>query len=157
MRKEVIPLKEELTPKQEKFIQNIVSGMSQRQAYKDAYNAENMKDETIDTEASLLFNDQKVSKRYKELMDKLETEAIMTAQERMEWLTKVINGEIKEVATTFRTNEDGEVEKIENEFTSKLDTKLKALDTLNKMSGIYVTKMETTENGFTIKVDVEDE
>ena len=157
MRKEVIPLKEELTPKQEKFIQNIVSGMSQRQAYKDAYNAENMKDETIDTEASLLFNDQKVSKRYKELMDKLEAEAIMTAQERMEWLTKVINGEIKEVATTFRTNEDGEVEKIENEFTSKLDTKLKALDTLNKMSGVYVTKVETTENGFTIKVDVEDE
>ena len=153
----MIPLKEELTPKQEKFIQNIVSGMSQRQAYKDAYNAENMKDETIDTEASLLFNDQKVSKRYKELMDKLEAEAIMTAQERMEWLTKVINGEIKEVATTFRTNEDGKVEKIENEFTSKLDTKLKALDTLNKMSGVYVTKVETTENGFTIKVDVEDE
>ena len=57
-----------LTPKQEKFIQNIVSGMSQRQAYKDAYNAENMTDESIDVEACKLFNDTKISLRYQELM-----------------------------------------------------------------------------------------
>ena len=138
----MIPLKEDLTPKQEKFIQNIVSGMSQRQAYKDSYNAENMTDESIDTEACLLFNNPKVAKRYRELMDKLEDKAIMSAKERMEWLTKVINGDIKEVATTFKTDADGNTETIENEFTSKLDTKLKALDTLNKMSGEYKTILD---------------
>ena len=36
-----------LNIKQEKFIQNIIKGMSQRQAYKDAYNA-NYSDKAID-------------------------------------------------------------------------------------------------------------
>ena len=84
----------ELTPKQEKFIQNIVSGMSQRQAYKEAYDAENMKDETIDAEACKLFNDHKIAIRYNELMEELKNKAIMTAQERMIWLTEVIKDKI---------------------------------------------------------------
>ena len=36
-----------LTPKQEKFVQALISGMSQREAYKEAYNAANMKNEVI--------------------------------------------------------------------------------------------------------------
>jgi len=36
-----------LTPKQEKFVQGLFSGLSQREAYKQAYNAVNMKDTTI--------------------------------------------------------------------------------------------------------------
>ena len=43
-----------LTVKQEKFVQNILNGMTQRQAYKDAYNAGNMKDETTLKEAKNL-------------------------------------------------------------------------------------------------------
>ena len=73
-------MNDKLTPKQERFIQNIVSGMSQRQAYKEAYNVENMSDEAIDVEACRLFNDSKISLRYKELMGKLEDKAIMTAK-----------------------------------------------------------------------------
>lgn len=130
--KEVIPLNE-LTPKQERFIQNIISGMSQREAYKEAYNAENMKDETIDTEACKLFNDHKVSTRYKELMEELKDKAIMTATERMIWLTEVIKDIQKEKVL---------VEDIEISKTADLNTKMKAMDILNKMSGEYVTKVE---------------
>ena len=37
-----------LTPKQEKFVQGIVSGkLSQREAYKQAYNTSRMKDKSI--------------------------------------------------------------------------------------------------------------
>jgi phage terminase small subunit len=123
-----------LTAKQEKFIQNIVKGMSQRQAYKDAYNAENMKDETIDSEASILFNDQKVSERYKELIQQLEDETIMTAIEKRRML--------KEMAINR-----------ENSVTDRI----KAIDTDNKMAGEYTTKIEADVGITSIKVDLVDE
>ena len=41
----------DLTPKQEMFVQALIAGKSQREAYKEAYNATNMKDETIDVRA----------------------------------------------------------------------------------------------------------
>lgn len=127
-----------LTPKQEKFIQGIVSGKSQRQAYKDAYNVKKMKDETIDVQASKLFNNDKVSIRYKELMEKLESEAIMTAQERMKWLTEVIK-DVQQEDLYIKT-EDG-FEKV-GKRNADLTTKMKAMDILNKMSGEYVTKVD---------------
>ena len=130
-------MKEELTPKQEKFIQNIVSGMSQREAYKNSYNAENMKDETIDAEACKIFNDHKVSTRYRELMEELKDKAIMTAKERMIWLSEVVQGIQKEKEAVFT---DGDV--VIKDVEANLNTKIKALDTLNKMSGEYVTKVE---------------
>ena len=121
----------ELTPKQERFIQNIVSGMSQRQAYKDAYNAENMTDESIDVEACKLFNDTKVSQRYQELIQKLEDEAIMTAIEKRRML--------REMATD-----------INNSITDRI----KAIDTDNKMAGEYITKVEADVNS-SVNINIE--
>lgn len=125
-----------LNAKQEKFVQNIVKGMSQRQAYKEAYGAD-YDNAAIDSKASALFNSYKVQDRYKELMDKLEDETIMSAKDRMRWLTKVVNGEVEEEAYYYS---DGE--KIPYSKTADISTKIKALDTLNKMSGEYVTKVE---------------
>lgn len=131
-----------LNVKQEKFIQNIINGMSQRQAYKDAYNA-NYSDKSIDEKASTLFNSEKVQERYKELLKELEDKAIMSARERMIWLSDVINGNIKEIVAVQKTNcETGESEMVETEFPSQLKTKLIALDTLNKMSGEYTTNIK---------------
>lgn len=57
----------DLTPKQEKFIQELLkNGGNQRKAYKAAYNAENMKDSTIDKKACALMKG-KVGGRYREL------------------------------------------------------------------------------------------
>lgn len=131
-----------LNVKQEKFIQNIVNGMSQRQAYKDAYNAK-YKDEDIDSKASNLFNSDKVQARYKELMKKIEDEAIMSAKERMKWLTSVIKGEEKE--TTYY---DGEEKKRE----PYLSDKMKALDILNKMTGEYTENLNLNDNSKTTKI-----
>lgn len=127
----------ELTPKQERFIQNIISGMSQREAYKNSYNAENMKDEVIDVKACELFNDGKVKVRYQELMNKLEDKAIMTAKERMIWLSEVVKGIQTEKEAVFT---DGDV--VIKDVEANLSTKIKAVDTLNKMSGEYTTKIE---------------
>ena len=59
---------ENLTPKQEKFIMALINGMSQRQAYKFAYNCENMKDVTIDKRACELFKKDKIQLRYNQLI-----------------------------------------------------------------------------------------
>lgn len=121
-----------LTIKQEKFIQNIVKGMSQREAYKNAYSVK-YKAEVIDVRACELFNSSKVQVRYKELLNELKDETIMSAKERQIWLTKVINGEVK-----IKQEYDNEIKEYEPYMTDKL----KALDILNKMDGQYVTKVK---------------
>lgn len=122
-----------LTIKQEKFVQNIIKGMSQREAYKNSYNAKNMKDTTIDKKASELFKKGEIRGRYNELLKRIENKTIMTAQERQIWLTKVINGDIK--VTQEYNNEV-------KEYEPYMSDKIKALDILNKMDGVYVTKVQ---------------
>ncbi len=132
-----------LTPKQEKFVQNLVKGMSQREAYKNSYNASNMKDETIDSKASHLFKEDKIRIRYEELIKKADDEAIMSARERKKWLTRVINGETEEnIVIEFKTDEAGNIKKIEQSVPSKLKTRLMALDVLNKMDGEYTSRVQ---------------
>ena len=79
-----------LTPKQEKFVQGIVSGkLSQREAYKQAYNTSRMSNEAIDIEASKLFNNPKISLRYDQLINEYSKEAIykrLNAEEDLIWI-----------------------------------------------------------------------
>jgi hypothetical protein len=52
-----------LTPKQAKFAANLAEGMSQAEAYRNAYDAENMAPETIHAHASRLAKRDKVAAR----------------------------------------------------------------------------------------------
>lgn len=56
-----------LTPKQEKFCQSIIAGMNQSEAYRSAYNAENMKPATIAVKANELLANGNVTVRIEEL------------------------------------------------------------------------------------------
>ena len=109
-----------LTAKQEKFVNNIIKGMSQADAYRSAYAAKNMSDNAIYREASLLMSNPKIAQRFAELSSKTEKSKVMTAQERLEWLSNVIN-----------SDED-------------INARLKALDILNKMEGGYVQKVQAS-------------
>ena len=135
-----------LNIKQERFIQNIVKGMSQREAYKDAYNAK-YKDKAIDEKACVLFNSAKVQKRYKELKEQLEDKTIMSAKERMKWLTEVVKG----IQTNTTYGENGQA--YDNE--AYISDKMKAIDLLNKMDGQYVQKVEA-DLDFNIRVELDD-
>lgn len=130
-----------LTPKQEKFVQNLVKGMSQREAYKNSYNATKMTDQSIDTKAYLLFKKVEVRSRYDELRaaieDAEETRVIMSVLERKEWLTKLIKGEVREEATALRGEEVVRYKK-----APSLGDKMKAMDILNKMDGEYKTVLD---------------
>jgi phage terminase small subunit len=107
--------------------------MSQREAYKNSYDAKKMKDETIDTRACELFKNSKIKARYEELLKRLEDKAIMSAEERMKWLSKVIKADIK-----VEREYDNEVK----EYDPYMSDRLKAMDILNKMDGQYTTKIE---------------
>lgn len=76
---------ERLTLKEEKYVQGVaIKGLSQREAFKAAYDCKNMKDETIDKRASELLKKGKVRGRYDELMAKVigrsEEKALLTAE-----------------------------------------------------------------------------
>ena len=79
-----------LTPKQEKFVQGIVSGkLSQREAYKQAYNATRMKDETIDNNAYKLMQNNEILTRYEELINELKQQMFYTvekANDDLNWI-----------------------------------------------------------------------
>lgn len=62
---------EELTKKQEEFVQNVIKGMSQREAYRAVYGCKGWKPESIDTQASKLLKTPKVYSRYRAIYDQV--------------------------------------------------------------------------------------
>lgn len=124
-----------LTAKQEQFVKNIIEGMSQADAYRAAYNCSKMSDNAIYVNASKLMADDKVALRVQELREQLVKPSILTAQQRLEWLTGVIMS--KEESTA---------------------DKLKAADLMNKMQGEYVTKVQAeVQTETTINIELVDD
>ena len=124
-----------LTAKQEAFVQKIIEGYSQADAYRSAYNTKRMSDNSIYVNASKLMADAKVALRLSELRNELAKPSIMTAQQRLEWLTQLIQS--KEETTS---------------------DKLRAADIMNKMQGEYVQKVEAeVKNAVSINIELVDD
>ena len=89
-----------LTKKQEKFIEELIKGKSQREAYKAAYNAAKMKDETIDSKAYLLFKKDEIRARFDELnqkaVEKTAWEATEVRKEIIIQLMCILQADIKD-------------------------------------------------------------
>jgi hypothetical protein len=80
---------DKLTPKQELFVQGIISGLSQRQAYRKAYKAEKMSDEAVDVKASRIFKEAKIRLRYRELLKQFSNMSLWSREQAFneyEWL-----------------------------------------------------------------------
>lgn len=124
-----------LTAKQEEFAKNVATGMSYSDAYRSAYNTSRMTDKSIWEKSCELANNVKVAERLKELRDMAAKTTIMTAKQRKEWLTEVIN------------NPDIDI-----------NAKLKASDQLNRMDGEYTQKIEANvTNEVNINIELVDE
>lgn len=127
-----------LTNKQEKFVQGLVAGKSQREAYKAAYNAAGMKDETIDSKACALLAQDKVRARYEELQAAVREEggrrAVATAVEVLEELTAVGLGTKDFPAYDMFGNEQ--------RHKPSVTARLKALELLAKHHGLLTDKVE---------------
>lgn len=109
-----------INARHEKYAQGLANGLTQRTAYRAAFpNSVRWKDATVDKRASELYKNREVLGRYKELCEQATSQAILTATQRKEWLTKVI---------------------LSGEEETK--DKLKAVDILNRMEGEYIEKVQ---------------
>ena len=123
-----------LSNSQRKFCEEYVNnGKNGTQAYLTAYKS-CKKESTAKVNASRLLTNANVMDYVKELQEKLKTKAIMTAEERMIWLSKVVKGDIKHICYDNNGNA------YENE--AYISDKMKAIDIMNKMDGEYTTNIK---------------
>lgn len=91
----IVPGTMRLTPKREKFCQNIVKCMNQRAAYKDAFNPPNMKDYVIDREASVLRRNPIVAARIKEIQHEIQKDNQVTIEKVLAELAHIAFDDVK--------------------------------------------------------------
>lgn len=114
-----------LTAKQETFAQAIASGKTQADAYRLAYNADNMKDASIWSKASVLMSDVKVTSRVEELRGKLEKKELWTR----EMSVKALIGAYKEGNPTAKIAAVKELNSMHGfNAPTKLDVTTRSLD-----------------------------
>ena len=85
-----------LTIKQEKFAQGLFAGMSQRDAYKQAYNCQNMTDKSIDELACRAAADIKIVSRIDQLVNEFKQKNIITVEKVLAELAKIGFADIKD-------------------------------------------------------------
>lgn len=146
-----------LTAKEEKFVQAIFKGKSQRQAYKEAYDTSRMKDTTIDVRACNLFKSDKVSIRYQELLKANENKAIITRDELLSKAVLALNKALGIEESEIATIQFGEVqEHIAKKFNPSASAQL--IEKIAKLQGWDIEKKEITGNfGVSIVDDIDEE
>lgn len=126
---------QKLTAKQDKFARLVAEGKTQAEAYREAYNASNMKPETIQKRASELALDGVVTGRIdelkKEFTKKLDIVSTITVERQIKYTQKAIQECLK---------------------SGDFNNYLKAMDMQNKLIGLYAptktdnkTTLEFTE------------
>ena len=115
-----------LTPKQEKFVIGLINGLTQRQAYKYAYDAENMKDSTIDSKACELFRRDNIQTRYKQLIEKRQKAVIENISN--------INSELILKIEKYKNENETIVEFIENAILKSLPKEMLSQDELKALN-----------------------
>lgn len=82
-----------LTPKQEKFAQEVASGKSQADAYRAAFNCVKSKPETVIQSASRLMADPNISARVGQLKAQLSEKALWTREDSVRILADIAKDE----------------------------------------------------------------
>jgi phage terminase small subunit len=110
-----------LTPKQERFAQEYIKTGNASQAYRIAYDTENMKPATINRKAAELTDNGKIAARIGELQAKTEQQTIMSVVRRKERLSEIAEDK-------------------------KRRDNIQAIAELNKMEHVYDTASHTQVN-----------
>jgi phage terminase small subunit len=136
-----------LTPKQEKYVQGLVAGLSQRQAYIGAYpNAKNWKESTVDSRASETLKNSKVLGRYNELMNEHKEKALWTREDAVNTLKWLLAQSVESVKS----------EEFDKGYVRQgtAGAIINAIQELNKLEDIYPDKDQSiTLNGAVSFID----
>jgi NH3-dependent NAD+ synthetase len=92
-----------LTAKQEAFCQGIADGLGQADAYRMAYDADGMKDNTIYSKASVLMSDGKVTARVAELKAQVAEKQLWTREMSVKGLMSAYRIALEAKASTGMT------------------------------------------------------
>lgn len=111
------------------FVAELIAGKSQREAYRIARPlSKKWKDKCVDEKASVLFNTEKVQKRYAELLAKataaVEKECALTFAEKRRILLNIAT-----------------------DPAERRENVIKAIDLDNKMEGVYINRTELSGAG----------
>ena len=77
-----------LTHKQQAFAENVASGLTYTQAYREAYNCPTAKPKTIRTEASRLANDPKIVEAIEEMVREIRWARLVGADGKLDGLRR---------------------------------------------------------------------
>lgn len=130
-----------LTPKQEKFCQCIVKGMNYSDAYREAYNCENMKMATINRMAFDVFNNHKVTARIKELKQTIEEKLVYSALDSFKKLTEIQERALS--AKKYSVSNGEPISFDDPDFSSAI----KAEELKGKLAQLYIEKKEIGFSG----------
>ena len=115
-----------VTIKEEMFVQKRIEGYSQTEAYRFAYNCDNMKDKTVTEKASKLMAKDNVRARYEELLKEIKEKSFYTVE---------------------KANDDLNWIKLK----AKEDIEYKGLKQANSNAYLNAVKQQIDLNGITIK------
>lgn len=125
-----------LTTKEEKYVQGLVAGLSQRKSYREAYpNSTKWKDSTVDVKASALLKKDKVLVRYNELMNEHKAKALWTREQAINdliWLKE-------QSKLSIERDDEGYVR--QGTSTAFVNT----IQELNKLEGLYPSEKQEIE------------
>ena len=143
-----------LTPKQEKFVQELLKGKSQRQAYRSAYPSSlKWKDATVDKRASEALKNRVILGRYEELKKKVENRTVYDAAEVrqtiLDMLMAIVTADVADDAVDGRAVKNKRWDSRNRVVYDHYD-KLEAAKMLREMLGIDPID---TSNGITIKIE----
>lgn len=131
-----------LTEKQKEFARLLVEGkLSKPDAYRKAFKCKDMKQTTASKAASRLSKNVEIQRYMDKLNDQLNKSAVLTKQQRMEWLSRVVRTPIGDIDNTSDLCQESCID--ENGMKFKMLSKIAAIQELNKMDGAYTPqKME---------------
>lgn len=149
--------------KQEEFVRKVASGMPQREAFRSVYKNK-MTDAQVDAEASAMINgtgkyakNPKIHQRYLELNEaanaSAEEKTIADIREMQEKLTEIIRQQLEEEVIVV----DPTTGAFKMKKTASVKDIISAVNTLGKMQGAFVEKLDVKNAVSVMIVDDLDE
>ena len=138
-----------LTPKQEKFCQLYIELGNASEAYRQSYNAENMKTETITTRAKAMLKKGPIKVRINELQEyhlKRHSVTVDNIIADLQELRDICMGRKSVVMTdTVKNAQEGKIDAVNNQmFVFEPTSANKALELLGKHLGMFKDKLDVT-------------
>jgi len=150
-----------LTDKQEQFVQELVKGTTQRQAYLKVYpNSKKWKEKSVDEKACFLFNSVKVKARYREMkakvIEKAEKKSIITVEEILQELKNVAMANGTDFAEIIELTGIRKIYDSEGNLTGEEPYVYKVVDVtptklLSKNKRSAIASIKQTKDGIEIK------